>query len=110
MILKFQNLVLLQPHKLFPLIHLRAEALYMGKKLLVMPMQGQFEQQCNAAALEKMGVRVIKCLHKNNIPLVREWIESNERVTVNYPDITESIVSNVIGKHILNQSCNLKLI
>jgi hypothetical protein len=28
-----------------------AEALFLGKKLLVIPMTGQYEQECNAAAL-----------------------------------------------------------
>lgn len=32
-----------------------AEALHMGKKLMVIPMKGQYEQQCNGAALDSMG-------------------------------------------------------
>ena len=39
-----------------------AEALFMKKKLMVIPMKGQYEQQCNAAALKEMGVPVIKNL------------------------------------------------
>lgn len=42
-----------------------AEALHLGKKLLVVPMKAQYEQQCNAAALKKMGVPVLKKLNKN---------------------------------------------
>ena len=41
-----------------------AEALFLKKKLMVIPMKGQYEQQCNAAALETMGVPVIKSLKK----------------------------------------------
>lgn len=37
-----------------------AEALLLGKKMIVLPIHGQYEQQCNAAALEKMGVPVLK--------------------------------------------------
>jgi len=33
-----------------------AEALHLGKRLMVMPIRGQYEQQCNTAALEKMGI------------------------------------------------------
>ncbi|HEX9600998.1 MAG TPA: glycosyltransferase family protein, partial [Mariniflexile sp.] len=44
-----------------------AEALFMGKKLLVIPMKGQYEQQCNAAALKDMGVPIIKALKKKYI-------------------------------------------
>jgi len=39
-----------------------AEALYLRKKLLIIPIQGQYEQLCNAAALEKMGVLRIDSL------------------------------------------------
>jgi uncharacterized protein (TIGR00661 family) len=36
-----------------------AEALYLGKKLMCIPIRGQYEQQCNAAALRQMGVKVL---------------------------------------------------
>lgn len=36
-----------------------AEALYLGKKLIVIPIKGQYEQLCNAAALSKIGVPVL---------------------------------------------------
>ena len=35
-----------------------AEALVLGKRLVVVPIAGQYEQACNAAALKRMGVRV----------------------------------------------------
>jgi uncharacterized protein (TIGR00661 family) len=76
-----------------------AEALFMGKKLLVMPMHGQFEQQCNAAALEEMGIKVLRSLNKKYLPIIWEWIKSNETLKVNYPDITNTIVSYIIRQH-----------
>jgi uncharacterized protein (TIGR00661 family) len=36
-----------------------AEALYLGKRLLCIPIRGQYEQLCNAAALKQMGVTVL---------------------------------------------------
>lgn len=36
-----------------------AEALYLGKRLLSIPIRGQYEQRCNAAALQQMGVMVL---------------------------------------------------
>jgi uncharacterized protein (TIGR00661 family) len=33
-----------------------AEALQLGKKLMVLPIRGQYEQLCNTAALERMGI------------------------------------------------------
>lgn len=35
---------------------LPSEALFLGKKLAVIPIRGQYEQQCNAAALTAMGI------------------------------------------------------
>lgn len=37
-----------------------AEALYLGKKVLMIPMRNQFEQECNAEAAKQLGVPVIK--------------------------------------------------
>lgn len=37
-----------------------AEALYMQKRLLSIPIRGQYEQRCNAAALQQMGVMVLE--------------------------------------------------
>jgi uncharacterized protein (TIGR00661 family) len=78
-----------------------AEALFMGKKLMVMPMHGQYEQLCNAAALEKMGVKVIRSLSKKYLPFIREWLDSKEMVEVVYPDFTESLITYIIDHHVL---------
>ena len=74
-----------------------AEALYLGKKLLVVPMKSQYEQHCNAAALKKLGVPVVKKVKKKNLDKIREWIESDVRVDVQYPDITEQAVANAVS-------------
>ena len=76
-----------------------AEALFLKKKLLVIPMKGQYEQQCNAAALKKMGVPVIKSLKKKNIPIIQDWLKNSQEITVNYPDNTLKIISNIIKVH-----------
>jgi uncharacterized protein (TIGR00661 family) len=36
-----------------------AEALYLGKKLMCIPIRGQYEQLCNVAALRQMGATVL---------------------------------------------------
>lgn len=73
-----------------------AEALYLGKKLLVIPMKSQYEQHFNAAALKQMGVPVIKKLKKKSIDKVRDWIESDKRVTVHYDDIRHEAVQHAL--------------
>lgn len=76
-----------------------AEALFLKKKLLVIPMKGQYEQQCNAAALKKMGVPVIKSLKKKHLPIIQEWLNTNQKIKVDYPNETEQIIDNLIKKH-----------
>ncbi|WP_276135259.1 glycosyltransferase family protein [Polluticoccus soli] len=76
-----------------------AEALHLGKKLMVIPMQTQYEQQCNAAALKEMGVPVIRSLSKKYHEDIRQWLLNNERVRVSYPDMTTQIVRKVVATH-----------
>lgn len=73
-----------------------AEAMFLKKKLMVIPMKGQYEQQCNAAALEEMGVPVIKSLKKKHLQKITDWVLTGEIIPVNYPDITETILSDII--------------
>lgn len=76
-----------------------AEALFLGKKLLVIPMKNQYEQQLNAAALKEMGVPVIKSLKPKYNDIIRDWIDNGEVIPVNYPDMTQKIVDRVIIRH-----------
>ncbi len=76
-----------------------AEALYLKKKLMVIPMKGQYEQQCNAAALETMRVPVIKSLKKKHLDTIKDWIAGSQQITVNYPDTTQRIINMIIRKH-----------
>ncbi len=76
-----------------------AEALFMNKKLMVIPMKGQYEQQCNAATLKEMGVPVIKSFKLKQIDKIRQWIEDDTRIEVNYPDDTKAIVNQILAKH-----------
>lgn len=76
-----------------------AEALYLNKKLLVIPMKNQFEQHCNAAALKDLGVPVMKSLKEKHLPLLTEWLQSDNRVNVDYPDITDQIIDHILRAH-----------
>lgn len=76
-----------------------AEALFLKKKLLVIPMKTQYEQQCNAAALKVMGVPVIKSLKKKHHSVIKDWLEYGKIIPVDYPDITEQIINTLITSH-----------
>jgi uncharacterized protein (TIGR00661 family) len=76
-----------------------AEALFMKKKLMVVPMKGQYEQQCNAAALKKMGVPVLKSFKLKNLDKIKNWLKDGTIVEVDYPDITEATINNILASH-----------
>ncbi len=76
-----------------------AEALFMNKKLMVIPMKGQYEQHCNAVALKEMGVPVLKSLKPDNIDKIKDWIEKDLKVKVDYPDNTEEIINKILFAH-----------
>ena len=76
-----------------------AEALYLKKKLMVIPMKGQYEQQCNAAALKTMAVPVIKSLKKKHLQTIKDWVKAEQQIIVNYPDTTQRIINMIIKKH-----------
>lgn len=71
-----------------------AEALFMDKKLFVIPIHNQYEQECNACALDKMGIRNSKVLQLQEI---MEWVTSEHHLKVDYPDdIEEILVKDVL--------------
>jgi len=76
-----------------------AEALFLGKKLLVIPMKNQYEQHLNAAALKAIGVPVVKSLKPKHEAVISAWLENDNRVTVDYPDITQQIIDRMMEKH-----------
>ena len=76
-----------------------AEALFLRKKLMVIPMKGQYEQQCNAAALKKMNVPVLKKLKISRVEKIIDWVNNGKIIAVNYPNITQDVVDEVFKKH-----------
>ncbi|MEO8795512.1 MAG: glycosyltransferase family protein [Daejeonella sp.] len=76
-----------------------AEALFMNKKVMVIPMKNQFEQQCNAEALRQMGIPVIQHLDGNFVPALKKWLSEKLVLEFNFPDQTEAIVGNMVKKY-----------
>jgi uncharacterized protein (TIGR00661 family) len=76
-----------------------AEALFLKKKLMVIPMKGQYEQQCNAAALKEMEVPVLKSLKKKHVERISAWIKSDNYIAVDYPDETKKILDDIINQY-----------
>lgn len=67
-----------------------AEALQLGKKIIAIPIAGQYEQECNSAALAKLGVLCLKTIDKNFATHFNNWMESSFVIQKDY--------SNSIGQ------------
>lgn len=76
-----------------------AEAMYLGKKVLVIPMLTQYEQQCNAAGAVAMGATSVPTLDTRHYNSIRNWLLHGQPVHVNYPDITADIVRHIVTTH-----------
>jgi len=73
-----------------------SEALYLGKKLLVVPIKNQYEQLCNAAALEKLGGYAIYNVDEDFVPKIREWIKSADVMSINEITDEDELVQKII--------------
>jgi uncharacterized protein (TIGR00661 family) len=76
-----------------------AEALYLGKKLLVVPMKNQYEQHFNAAALQQMGIAVVKKVKKKNLEKILKWVEAANNVSQTYGNVTQAAVARAMQLH-----------
>lgn len=76
-----------------------AEAMFLGKKVMAVPMHQQYEQHCNAAGLTDLGVPIIQQLTKKYHEEIRHWLAYGKPVRVTYPDRTREIIARIIEEH-----------
>lgn len=68
-----------------------AEALYLKKKVLSIPILNHYEQECNAAALKQLGVSVIYEVGKEFELIIENWLNSDDKVpTIQANNVTET--------------------
>lgn len=73
-----------------------AEMLYLGKKLLCIPIKGQYEQKCNAAALKDFNVPVIDDVDNNFASAITNWLQQPDPKKLQLQHSTEAIVALVM--------------
>lgn len=73
---------------------LPSESLFLDKKLFVIPIKNQLEQAYNAKALSLMG---IKTASKPTLETIQDWVNNEDRVKVNFPDLSDSIIRKVLS-------------
>jgi uncharacterized protein (TIGR00661 family) len=74
-----------------------SEALFLGKKLCVIPMKHQYEQACNAEMLKNMGIPVLQKLSAASIDQIRQWTSEDQTLSVDYPDNVPEVVEQVMA-------------
>lgn len=81
-----------------------SEALFLKKKLMVIPMKNQYEQLCNAKALEEMGVAVLTNLNESVVVEIKKWVKSKKVIAVNYEDSPQKLINKIFIDYIRHQS------
>lgn len=81
-----------------------SEAIYLKKKLMVIPMKNQYEQHFNAEALKEIGVPILKSLKKKHVAKIREWIASDTKVELDFPNETQHIVDHILYEYIIKEN------
>lgn len=75
-----------------------AEALYLKKKIIAIPIRGQYEQLCNAAALKKLGVTTLDRLDDNFKGTFLNWINERHPPSITFAHTNESIIEFVMNR------------
>jgi uncharacterized protein (TIGR00661 family) len=73
-----------------------AEALVLGKKLMCLPIRGQYEQLCNAAALSKFNVPIVHSIHHDFVQTIENWMNAANPTKLAMYNSTANIVQTVI--------------
>lgn len=77
-----------------------AEALFLGKKILSVPIVNQYEQFCNVEALKLVGGHVSYRLEDSVTDgSIQKWLENTSIPQVNYPDETASILQEIVQQY-----------
>ena len=69
-----------------------AEALFLEKRILSIPIREHYEQLCNAAALQKMGVPVIYEVDDDFNVVIEQWLNQK----INLPKLQANNIPNTL--------------
>lgn len=73
-----------------------SEAMFLGKKLLVIPIKNQYEQICNAVALEKLGAKAIYNIKPDFLNQIKSWIRNGEIIHLEEVCDENKLISKIL--------------
>lgn len=75
---------------------LTTEALFLGKPMVVIPMTGQYEQQCNAVGLKKLGVEVVNGGGMTSFKNALTALKKAQKIKIAYSDQTHELAIRIL--------------
>jgi uncharacterized protein (TIGR00661 family) len=75
-----------------------AETLYLGKKLICVPIHGQYEQCCNAEAIKYFNVPVVNNINDQFPSLLKHWLNTAQPDALHLQHSTAAIIDAVMEK------------
>jgi hypothetical protein len=66
--------------------------MFLNKKLLSIPIVNHFEQECNAEAMKKLGIKVLKKIDNTFGEQFTHWINQDNSVKISLTHSTHDIV------------------
>lgn len=77
-----------------------AEAIHLGKKIISIPIRGQYEQNCNASALGKLGITCLRNIDENFSTIFYNWVSAKTSLRIDYsktiPESLEYLFSTTV--------------
>ncbi|WP_338767062.1 glycosyltransferase family protein [Bernardetia sp. ABR2-2B] len=86
-----------------------AEALFLGKKLLIIPMKNQYEQHYNAVGLKAVGATVLKNIKSKRYTKIEEWLKKESPAPIRFEYSAHKLVQTIIRNHYATQKATSKL-
>jgi uncharacterized protein (TIGR00661 family) len=76
-----------------------AEAIHLGKKIISVPIRGQYEQVCNAAALERLGIICLKNIDEDFPLIFHRWMNEAKPVQIDYSKTIPQVLEHVFSTY-----------
>jgi uncharacterized protein (TIGR00661 family) len=76
-----------------------AEAIHLGKKMISVPIRAQYEQVCNAAALEQLGIACLQKIDSNFSSAFYKWMEQKKPVRIDYSKTIPELLEHLFQMH-----------
>lgn len=72
--------------------------MFLGKKVLLSPISGQYEQAANAVCAEGEGAMVFYLLNALAVDIFKRFFISENSVKRAWPDYTEDLVEGILAR------------